>query len=141
MGKCQPLGSLNSFLSYAPQLSGAKFSSLFILRSGRWLLLVFPQLLSNHLVGLVASAGSRALCSILGSPHSPLDARKHCDVSCPLVWQEVFSFLTCRSDGATMAKRRWLLFLQMITHKCAQKHTHTPIRKHTAKKVRVILKT
>ena len=134
MGRCKPLGSLNSFLSYAPQLFGAKFSSSFTLGSGRWLLLVFPQLLSSHLAGLVASAGSRALYSVLGSPHSPLDARNHCDVSCPPVWQEIFSFLTCRSDEATMAKWRWLLFLQKSTHKCAQKHTHTLIKKTHSQK-------
>ena len=114
-------------LSYLGQI-------LFLVHLGRWLLLVSPQLLSSHLAGLVASAGSRALCSILGSPHSPLDARNHCDVSCPLVWQEIFSFLTCRSDEATVAKRRWLLFLQKITHKCAQKHTHTLIKKAHSQK-------
>ena len=54
-----PLGSLNSFLSYAPQLSGAKscclvvyiFNSLFTIRSSRcsgWLLLALPHFLSNH---------------------------------------------------------------------------------------------
>ena len=31
MGRCRPLGSLNSFLSYAPQLSGASAVSLFTL--------------------------------------------------------------------------------------------------------------
>ena len=33
MGKCKPLGSLNSLLSYAPQLSGAKSCGLFFLTS------------------------------------------------------------------------------------------------------------
>ena len=50
MGRCKPLGSLNSFLSYAPQLSGAKpgflivsiLLSLFTLWGGRWLLLHSP---------------------------------------------------------------------------------------------------
>ena len=42
MGKRKPLGSLNSFHSYSPQLSGATPVSLFTL------LLAFPQLLSNH---------------------------------------------------------------------------------------------
>ena len=40
--KYKPLGSLNSFLSYAPQLSGANLVSSFTL------LLAFPQLLSSH---------------------------------------------------------------------------------------------
>ena len=51
MGRCKPLGSRNSFLSYVSQLSGANPVSLFTLRSGpggRWLLLALPQLLSNH---------------------------------------------------------------------------------------------
>ena len=42
MARCQPLGSLNSFLSYASHLSGANPISLFIL------LLVFPLYLSGH---------------------------------------------------------------------------------------------
>ena len=42
MGRCKLLGSLNSFLSKAAELSGASPVSLFTL------LLTFPQLLSNH---------------------------------------------------------------------------------------------
>ena len=51
MGGCKPLDPLNSFLSYAPQLSGGQ--SLFTL------LLAFPQILSNHWGegGLAASDG------------------------------------------------------------------------------------
>ena len=51
MGRCKPLGSRNSLLSYVPQLSGPNPVSLVTLSSGscgRWLLLVFPQLLSSH---------------------------------------------------------------------------------------------
>ena len=48
MGRCKPLDSLNSILSYAAQLSGANPVSLSTLRSSRWLLLAFPLLLSNH---------------------------------------------------------------------------------------------
>ena len=43
--KYKPLGSLNSFLSYAPQLSGANLVSSFTL------LLALPQILSNHCGG------------------------------------------------------------------------------------------
>jgi len=46
MGRCKPLGSLNSFLAYVPQLSGADPVFLFSLRIGISLLLAFPQLLS-----------------------------------------------------------------------------------------------
>ena len=53
MGRCKPLGSLYSLISYAPQLSGANPVSLFTL------LLAFPQFLSNHHGGewVAASAG------------------------------------------------------------------------------------
>ena len=60
MGRFKPLGSLNSLLSYVPQLCGPNPVSLFTLSSGscgRWLLLVFPQLLSNHHGGWITMAG------------------------------------------------------------------------------------
>ena len=44
-GKIQASGSLNSFYAYAPKLSGTNPVSL---RSGRWLPVVFSQLLSNR---------------------------------------------------------------------------------------------
>ena len=44
-GRCKPLGSVNSFLSYAPHISGANLVSLFTL------LLALPQLFSNHCGG------------------------------------------------------------------------------------------
>ena len=73
VGRCKPLGSMNSFLSYAPQLSGANPVSLFTLRSGpsgRWLLLAFPQLPSNH-----HGVWQRPLDLSFGSPHSLSEAR------------------------------------------------------------------
>ena len=60
MGRFKPLGSLNSLLSYVPQLSGPNPVSLFTLSSGscgRWLPLEFPQLLSNHHGGWITMAG------------------------------------------------------------------------------------
>ena len=133
MGKCQPLGSLNSFLSYAPQLSGAKFSSLFILRSGRWLLLVFPQLLSNHLVGLVASAGSRALCSILGSPHSPLDVRKHwCFLPTGMAGSIFISHMSFRWGHHGQAALA-TLSTNDHTQVCTETHTHSHKKTHSQK--------
>ena len=71
----EPLGSLNSFLSYAPQLSRAKscflivsiLNSLFTVRSGRcsgWQLLVLPHFL---IMGVVASAGLQTMCCLLGA--------------------------------------------------------------------------
>ena len=69
MGKCKPLGSLNSS---APQLSGADPVSLFTWRSGRWLLPAFSQLLSNH-----RGKWQYLLHHSFGSPHSHLEARSH----------------------------------------------------------------
>ena len=67
-----PLPFSNSSLSYAPQLSGAKFCFLVHLRSGRWLLLAFPQLLSKHRGGW-----QPLLDHSLGSLHSHWEARNH----------------------------------------------------------------
>ena len=66
MGRCKSLGSLNSFLSYTPELSGAILVSLFTLP------LAFPQLLSCHHVGW-----QHPLHHSFGSPHSHLEARNH----------------------------------------------------------------
>ena len=66
MGRCKPLGSLNSFLSYASQLSGA--NPVFLLT----LLLAVPQLLSNQYEGW-----QHPLNHSFGNPHSHLEARNH----------------------------------------------------------------
>ena len=79
IGRCKLLGSVNSFPSYAPQLSGANPVSLFTLRSGpigRWLLLAFPQLLSNHHgVWQLAVAVADPLDLSFGSPYSLSETR------------------------------------------------------------------
>ena len=64
----QASGLTDSFLSYAPQLSGANPASLFIL------LLAFAQLLSNHHEGWW-----HPLDPSFGSPHAHLEAS---DISC-----------------------------------------------------------
>ena len=64
LGRCKPLGSLNSFLSYAPHLSGANPVSLFSLLlafSQVLLLLAFLQLLSN-----LCGVGQHPLDEVLG---------------------------------------------------------------------------
>ena len=66
MGSCKPPGSLNSFLSYASQLSGA--NPVFLLT----LLLALPQLLSNHHGGW-----RHPLSHSFGNPHSHLEVRNH----------------------------------------------------------------
>jgi len=72
MGRCKPLGSLNSFFSYAPRLSRVNPVFLFSLRSGIWLLRAFPQLLRNHHEGW-----QDPLDLSFGGPHSHLEARSH----------------------------------------------------------------
>ena len=74
MGRCKPLGSLNSFLSYASQLSGA--NPVFLLT----LLLAFPQLLSNH-----HREWQHPLDPSFGSLHSHLEVRK-----CWWLWHLLF---------------------------------------------------
>ena len=74
MGRCKSLESLNSFLSYAPQLPGANLVSLFIL------LLAFPQLLSNH-----HREWQHPLDPSFGSLHSHLEVRK-----CWWLWHLLF---------------------------------------------------
>ena len=83
MGRCKPLGSLNSFHSHAPRLSGANPISSYTL------LLSFPQLLCNHLRGWQLLLDHR-----FGSPNSHLEARNRwgCDISYLLIWQEIVHF-------------------------------------------------
>ena len=70
MGRFKPPGWLNSLLSYVPQLCGPSPVSLLTLSSGscgRWLLLVFPQLLSNHHGGWITMAVAALLDWALGA--------------------------------------------------------------------------
>ena len=78
MGRCKPLVSLNSFLSYAPQLSGTNPVLLFTL------LLAFLQLLSNHCWGW-----QHLLDHSFGSHHSHLEAR-----NCWWLWHFLFINMT-----------------------------------------------
>ena len=79
MGRWKPLGSPKSFLSYAPELSGANPVSLFIL------LLSLPQLLSNHLGVVAACAGSQ-----FGELSLTLEIADGCDISYLLVAGDIF---------------------------------------------------
>ena len=83
MGRRKLLGSLNSSLLCAPQLSGANPVSLFTL------LPAFPQLLSSHHTG-----GSICWIAVLGALiHIWMpEIADGCDISCLLIWQEIFSF-------------------------------------------------
>ena len=71
--------------------------SVFTLRSGIWLLLAFPLLLSNHL-----GEWQHLLDRSFGSPHSHLEAEifDGCDISCLLIRQEIFSSHSFESGGA-----------------------------------------
>jgi len=88
MGRCKPLDSLNSIVSYAAQLSGANPVSLFTLRSGRWLLLAFPQFLSNHHGGWQHPLDALGALIYIWRP----EITDGCDISCLLIWQEIYSF-------------------------------------------------
>ena len=106
-GKCKLLGSLNSFLSYASQLSGAKSSFLiayilnalfttFTLRSGDGCCLHSSERLSNHHTGQ-GKGGNLcwiALCSVLRALTHMWrpEIADGCDISCLLIWQEITSF-------------------------------------------------
>ena len=82
MGRCKPLGSLNTFLSYAPQLSGAK--SYFFVHLKEWQMVApcIPQLLSNHHGGW-----QHLLDGSFGKVHKHLrpEINDGCDISCLLI--------------------------------------------------------
>ena len=80
MGKYKPLDSLNSFLLYALQLWGQ--SSFLVHLASQ-----FPRAPQQSPWGVAASL----FCS-LWSPHSRPEITKGCDISCLLIWQEIFSF-------------------------------------------------
>ena len=89
MGRCKPLGSLISFLSYAPQLSGAKYCFLFFtLKSGIGCFLHSPSSSAITMGG-----GSICWITVLGAfIHIWRPATDGgCDISCLLIWQEIFS--------------------------------------------------
>ena len=85
MGRRKPVNSLNSFLSYGAQLSGANPVSLSTLH------LALPQLLSSHPGGW-----QRPLITALGAlihiwwP----EIADGCDIFCLLIWQEIFTSQT-----------------------------------------------
>ena len=72
MGRCKPLGSLNSSLLYAPQLSLANPVSLFTLRSGDGYFLHSP---SSSAITMEGRGQQYPLCNSFGSHHSYLEAR------------------------------------------------------------------
>ena len=92
MGRCKSLESLNSFLSYAPQLPGANLVSLFIL------LLAFPQLLSNH-----HREWQHPLDPSFGSLHSHLEVRK-----CWWLWHLLF--INMAGDIFISHSQPWIVF-------------------------------
>ena len=89
MGRCQPLDSLNPFLSLHLDYLGPNSVSLFTLRSGRcgrWLIRAFPQLLSSH-----CRDWRHLLNLTLVSLHSYLKARNPC-------WLWHFLFIDMSGD-------------------------------------------
>ena len=97
MGRYKPLGSLISFLSYAPQLSGAKYCFLFFtLKSGIGCFLHSPSSSAITMGG-----GSICWITVLGAfIHIWRPATDGgCDISCLLIWQEIVSF--CKYNKKT----------------------------------------
>ena len=79
MGRCKPLGLLNSFLSYAPQLSGAKpyFLTVYIRNSCAslgwqvwWMMLILPHLTHPQLCSQVLPSLIWVQTSIFTSHYS-----------------------------------------------------------------------
>ena len=118
MGRCKPLGSLNSFLACAPQLTGADPVSLGV---GRWLLLAFPSSSESVLVVVCVCAGGvgsipwPAVSGALVHIWRP-EITDGCDISCLLIWQETVSVHT------TIATSHQAL-LQVFINPC-----NTPLR-------------
>ena len=93
MGRCKSLGSLNSFLSHASQLSGANlisYSSCF---------LHFPM-------SSAITVGSDSIhwISVLGALTQiwRTEINDDCDISCLLIWQEIFLFHSIKADRIKM---------------------------------------
>ena len=113
MGRYQPLSSVNSFLSHAPQLSGANSVSLFTLLLLLFLFIffftllrVFPRLLSNHHAGRYGEweRGGWGVAASFGSqfwePSFTFGGQKlliAVTFFCSLTWHERFSLHTSLS--------------------------------------------
>ena len=99
MGRCKPLDSLSLFLWICASAVWAPNPvSLFTVRIGRWLVLVFSQLLSNPSRG-----GSILWITVWGALihiWKP-EITDGCGISCLLIWQEIFSFHSTNGLGAS----------------------------------------
>ena len=87
MRRCKPLGSLNSFLSYAPQLSGDHPSPCSP---------CFLHSPSSSAIS-VGGGGSTPWTAVWGALihiWRP-EITDGCDIFCLLIWQDTFSFHTC----------------------------------------------
>ena len=103
IGRCKPLGSLNSFLSDASQVSG-----------------VSPVFL-GHLASSIPPAPQQSPWGwqhpkswSYGSLHSHLEARSHwwlwlINISCWLIWQEKFLFYTRKKKHKKHTKLPWFV--------------------------------
>ena len=99
LGRCKPLSSLKSFLSHAPQLSGANLVSLFTL---------FLHSPSSSEITL--GSGSIPWIPVWGALihiWRP-EIADGCDISCLLIWQEMFSSdRTIRLPWWLRWERKW----------------------------------
>ena len=99
MGRWKPLGSMNSFLAHAPQLSGANPVFLAHLKEWEIALLASPQLLSYH-----CGEWWHLLDLSFGNPYSHLEAR-----NCWWLWH----FLLIDMAGA-ISTLHWHLTVMLL---------------------------
>ena len=96
MGRCKPLGSLISFLSQAPQLSGAKYCFLVHLKEWQMAASCISPTPQRTMGG-----GSIYWITVLGALihiwRPEIDGGS--DISCLLIWREIVSF--CRYNKKT----------------------------------------
>ena len=98
MGRYKPLGTLNSFLSYAPQQSGANPVSLFNLAS------CIPPAPQQSPWGVAASAPPSLLDYSFGAliHIERSEIADGYDISCLLIWQEILSSHMFRVNNAVL---------------------------------------
>ena len=139
MGRCKPLGSLNSFLSYAPQLSGANSLPRSPWQMAAACISPAPQ---------QSPCGAGGLCWIsgvvlhFGEPSFTFGCQKPlwCFLPTGMAGNTFIPYMSFRWGHHGQAALA-TLSTKDYTQVCTETHAHPHKKKHTAKKVWVILKT